>query len=255
MNIRPRCAWLAARPPKGLVVTLAAMVALTAVAAAPGATDTTSARAGALFQKANQFWAGELREGKAYIPAQLVLFHGQIRAVCGAAGSLTGPFYCPSDLKVYLDSQFLHQVARRTSGPLEDYALGYVIGHELGQHIQNLVGTTSLVEQARADSVASLSARTWMTQELQADCFAGLWMRSALMRQQIRPAADPSAALEAVSSVSQARLARPASGETMVDPLLTYATPALRLKWFQRGLDSGHFNDCNTFGAEAAGRL
>lgn len=77
-------------------------------------------------------------------------------------------------------------------------------------------------------------------------------MRSALLRRQIRSISDPSAALESVSSVSQARLA---SGKTMVDPLLTYGTPALRLKWFQRGLDSGHFNDCNTFGAEAAGKL
>ena len=256
MHMRSQSSRFAPGRRNALSVTVAAAaVVLTAATAALCGTDATTTRAEALFQTANRFWAEELKAGKDYVPAQLVLFDGQIRGACSVSRSLTGPFYCPSDLKVYLDADFLHQLEQHVSGTVEDFALGYVVGHELGQHIQNLVGTTSLVEQARADSVAALSARTWMTQELQADCFAGLWLRSALMHGQIKSVADPAAALDAISSISRARQAHLALGETMVDPLLTYGTSALRLKWFQRGLDSGRFNDCDTFRAEAAGKL
>jgi uncharacterized protein len=230
-----------------------ASAANSAAAQAAAHTDTTQAET--LFRDANQFWSHEFTSGGSYRAAQLQLFDGHIRGVCGAAGTLTGPFYCPAEMKVYLDQNFLQQVTQRTPGPADDFALGYVIGHEMGLHIQNLVGTLDLVEQARENSAPALSARTWMTQELQADCFAGLWVRSAVMHGKLKPIADPAAVLSAVSSVTQQHEAHLAQGETMVDPLLTYGTVAQRLKWFQRGMDGGRFNDCDTFSAEAAGKL
>ncbi len=193
--------------------------------------------------------------GGSYKAASLALFDRQIRKVCGEPGPLTGPFYCPDEMKVYLDQSFLQQVAARNSGSVGEFALGYVIGHEMGLHIQGLVGTIDLVEQARENSSPTLSARIWMTQELQADCFAGMWLRWAVLHADLQPVADAAAALEAVSAVAQERAAHLSAGETMVDPLLTYATPAQRLKWFERGMDTGRFNACDTFSAEAAGKL
>jgi predicted metalloprotease len=222
--------------------------------AAPGAAPALTARAQALFAQGNQFWTQSFNVGGSYSPADLAFFSGQIKNVCNDAEPLTGSFYCPDDLKVYLDQNFLQQVEQR-SPAVSDFALAYMVGHELGLHIQNLVGTTDLVEQARSNSAPAVSERTWMTQELQADCYAGLWMRWALIHAGVKPIADSGAALEAVHDVSAERYAHLAPGESMVDPLQTYGTSALRAKWFQRGLDDGSFNDCDTFSAEAAGKL
>jgi uncharacterized protein len=225
-------------------------------ASAPAGDAAATARVQALFRDANQFWTHELdAAGGSYKPADLALFDRQIRKVCGQPGPLTGPFYCPDEMKVYLDQSFLQQVGARSSGSLGDFALGYVIGHEMGLHVQDLVGTIDLVEQARENSSPALSARIWKTQELQADCFAGMWLRWAIQHADLQPVADAAAALDAVSAVAQERQAHLAPGETMVDPLLTYGTPAQRLEWFQRGMNTGRFNDCDTFSAEASGKI
>jgi uncharacterized protein len=188
-----------------------------------------------------------------YDSPDLTLFHGTVNGVCMAGQPLTGPFYCPSDERIYLDQSFLQQVAQR-AGPAGDLALAYIVGHELGEHVQALVGTTALVEQARSSSTAAVSARTWTTAELQSDCYAGLWVRWGLMQRQIR-AGDPAAALDAVAASSRELQAHLPKGAVMVDPIQTYGTAAQRLKWFQRGEDTGNFNDCDTFSAEAAGTL
>jgi predicted metalloprotease len=224
------------------------------VTPAPSAATALTARAQALFAQGNQFWTQTFNAGGSYSPAELAFFNSQIKNACNDPGPLTGSFYCPDDLKVYLDQSFLEQVEQH-SPAVSDFALGYLVGHELGLHIQNLVGTTDLVEQARSNSAPAVSQRTWMTQELQADCYAGLWMRWALIHAGIKPISDSGAALEAVREVSAERYAHLAPGETMVDPVQTYGTSALRAKWFQRGLDDGTFNDCDTFSAAAAGKL
>ncbi len=185
----------------------------------------------------------------------MTFFSHDARSVCGETEPLSGPFYCPADMTVYLDRDFLAQVAHRLSGDVADYALAYVIGHGLGLHIQDLVGTTDLVQEARSNSGPALSARTWMTAELQADCYAGLWLRWAVAHHEVKPVTDANAILGVVSAVSSAWQSHLTSAERMVDPLLTYGTPAQRLKWFVRGRDSGSFNDCDTFSAEAAGKL
>jgi uncharacterized protein len=227
-------------------------------AAPKASTDRTVARARALLDSSNQFWSQEFNKGGSYTPAQVSFFNRQARGVCGETGALSGPFYCPADMTVYLDRDFIDQLAQRLpgdAGDSADYALAYLIGHEMGLHIQDLVGTTDLVQEARSNSGPALSAKTWMTAELQADCYSGLWMRWAVNHQVVKPVTDAEAVLSAVSAVSTAWQSHLAAGETMVDPLLTYGTPTQRLKWFERGRDSGRFNDCDTFSAGAAGKL
>jgi predicted metalloprotease len=246
---------------------LSALLTLTAVAAlampsapAANAASTTSSdraveRARALLESANQFWSQTFNRGGSYSPTQVTFFNHDARGVCGETGALSGPFYCPADMTVYLDRDFLAQVAQRLSGDAADYALAYLIGHELGLHIQDLVGTTDVVQEARSNSGPALSERTWMTAELQADCYSGLWMRWAVAHNKVKSVTDAEAVLSAVSAVSSAWQSHLAAGEAVVDPLQTYGTPMLRLKWFERGRDSGTFNDCDTFAAEAAGKL
>lgn len=243
------------------VVPQAAAAATTANA--PGAASPAGASSAgastqhvqALVRDANSYWMQEMRalRSSSYDSPQLTLFEGTIKGVCMAAQPLAGPFYCPSDEHIYLDESFLRRVAQR-AGPAADVALAYIVGHEFGKHVQALVGTTALVEQARASSTATVSARTWATAELQSDCYAGLWVRWGLMQGQVR-AADTATALEAVAAVSRTLQAHLPKGAAMVDPIQSYGTPTQRLKWFQRGESSGNFNDCDTFGAEAAGTL
>jgi predicted metalloprotease len=218
-------------------------------------TDSAVSRTRSLFESSNRFWSQQLTKGGSYSPAQLSFFNHDVRDVCGEAGPLSGPFYCPADMTVYLDRDFLDRIGQRLSGDAADYALAYLVGHELGLHIQDLVGTTDLVQQARSNSAPALSARTWMTAELQADCYSGLWMRWALAHHEVKTVTDVASILSAVSAVSSDWQAHLATHETMVDPLLTYGTVAQQLAWFERGRDSGQFNDCDTFKAEAAGKL
>ncbi|HEX4051602.1 MAG TPA: neutral zinc metallopeptidase [Steroidobacteraceae bacterium] len=211
-------------------------------------------RAQALFAAANAYWTREFVTLKAlYQPAELTISSHSLSNSCDVTGMILGPFYCPADSHVYLPENYLQQVADK-AGASADLALAYVINHEVGAHIQDLDGTTEQVEQARARSTAQLSAQTWAVAELQADCFAGLAARAELAQRQIA-AGDPSVALPAVASVTQSVQAHLKSGEVMPDPVQTYATPAQRLSWFQRGLSSGKFAECDTFSAEAAGKL
>jgi hypothetical protein len=211
-------------------------------------------RAQALFAAANAYWTREFLTLKAvYQPAELSIYAHGLSNSCGVTGTILGPFYCPGDSHVYLPGDYLQRVADQ-AGSSADLALAYVIDHEVGAHIQDLIGTTEQVEQARARSTAVLSARTWAVAQLQADCYAGLAVRAGQSQRQIG-AGDPSAALQAVASVTESVQAHLKSGEVMPDPLQTYLTPAQRLSWFQRGLSGGNFAACDTFSAEAAGTL
>jgi len=224
-----------------------------AVQAAPPAASAVM-RAQALFAAANAYWTREFITLKAlYQPAGLTIYEHGLSNSCGVTGTILGPFYCPDDSHVYLPSDYLQQIADK-AGSSADLALAYVVDHEVGAHIQDLIGTTEQVEQARARSTPELSARTWTVAKLQADCYAGLAVRAAQAQRQIG-VGDPSAALQAVASVTQSALAHLKSGQVMPDPVQTYATPAQRLSWFQRGLSSGTFTACDTFSAEAAGKL
>jgi predicted metalloprotease len=227
--------------------------------AAPAATPPRSPEAAtieagrALFQAIESFWTEQIAGlGGRYRPATLRFFHRPLKPTCGIAAPLAGPFYCPDTETVYLDVEFLQRLQQRAPAGATA-ALGYVIAHELAHHVQGILGTTLLVEQARSRSTQTVAARTLITFELQADCYAGLWLRSAAQSGSTGAPAGIAAVLDEVAISSRWQQAQLHAPEQMLDPL-THGTAPARLKWLHVGLDHGDFNACDTFGAEAAGR-
>jgi predicted metalloprotease len=181
--------------------------------------------------------------GKQYRDTSLVLFTDQIMSGCGPASSATGPFYCPADQKVYLDLGFFRELEREF-GASGDFAEAYVIAHEVGHHIQTLLGTNEAVQrEARdhPDEANELSVRL----ELQADCFAGVWGASVYARGVLEPG-DIEEALNAAAAVGDDRIQQKTQGR--IDPeTFTHGTSAQRVKWFRAGFDTGQPNMCDTF--------
>jgi predicted metalloprotease len=178
-----------------------------------------------------------------YQPTQLVLFQDQIRSACGPATSESGPFYCPADQRVYLDLGFFDEMASRLGAP-GDFAQAYVIAHEFGHHVQDLLGITSQVgsmSQAEPQVANDLSVRT----ELQADCLAGIWGHSAYTQSRLDPG-DLDEAVNAAAAVGDDRLQRQAGDR--VDPdTFTHGTSAQRVGWFLAGFRSGDPSKCDSF--------
>lgn len=181
--------------------------------------------------------------GVPYRHAKLVLFRDYTTSACGAARSATGPFYCPADEKVYLDLGFFDELGNRMGAPGE-FGQAYVIAHELGHHVQKLLGIEPQVrrlQQANPSQSNPLSVRL----ELQADCFAGVWGHSTETRNLIDPS-DISAGLGAVAAVGDDRIQKMAKGYVSPESF-THGTSAERAEWFERGLHSGDIGSCNTF--------
>jgi uncharacterized protein len=193
---------------------------------------------------AQKTWDRLLPEkGVPYRHAKLVLFRDYTTSACGPAQSATGPFYCPADQKVYLDLGFFDELANRMGAPGE-FGQAYVIAHELGHHVQNLLGIESKVNRLRQANPAisnPLSVRV----ELQADCLAGVWAHSTEQRQLIDQS-DIAAGLDAVAAVGDDRIQKMARGRVSPESF-THGTSAERAEWFRRGLESGDISSCNTF--------
>jgi len=224
--------------------------------APPPAEDLITQRARALFADANAAWSRQFALlGTQYPAPDLGFFTQTVQKACGSDTPLSGPFYCPDERKVYLDRAFLQRLMEHQASPTDDAALAYVIGHELGHHVQSLLGTTALVAQARARSAPAVSARTWMAAELQADCYAGIWIGGALKRGVIDSKRDLAVVLAGVAAISQADNAHPPARAQLPDPVLTYGSAQQRLRWLQRGIETAHIDACDTFGAEATGKL
>lgn len=223
-------------------------------ASTAAADDASMQAARTLFGSGETFWTQQLGAfGGHYRPGMLTFFSPPLHQVCGVAAPLAGPFYCPLTETVYLDQGFVQHL--RTGAPgARDSALAYLLAHELAHHVQAMLGTTDLVDQARARSTAQMAARTLATFELQADCYAGLWLRWAVQHGSTPAPAGLPAVLEAVAATAQWQHAQLRAGEQMLDPM-TQGTAAQRLKWLQQGLNGGDFNACDTFSAEAAGKL
>jgi hypothetical protein len=189
-------------------------------------------------------WSGAFeRSGGQYRPAKLVLFRDGTTSGCGPAQSAMGPFYCPTDEKVYLDLSFFDELNRRFGAP-GDFAQAYVIAHEFGHHVQKLLGTEARVRramQANPDLANQLSVRL----ELQADCYAGVWGHSAADRGELEPG-DIDEGLTAASSVGDDRIQRQTTGTVNVDSF-THGSAAQRSEWFRRGFESGNSRSCDTF--------
>jgi predicted metalloprotease len=185
--------------------------------------------------------------GRQYREPTLVLFSGSVDSACGYASAAVGPFYCPGDQKLYLDLSFFHDLDAQHGAP-GDFAQAYVIAHEVGHHVQTLLGISEQVRAAgRGASEAQVNALS-VRQELQADCFAGLWGHAANSQRQLLDPGDLEEALRAATAIGDDRLQRQA-GRQVVPDSFTHGTSAQRVKWFRVGFESGDFDSCDTFSA------
>jgi len=186
--------------------------------------------------------------GSRYEPPKLVLFRRSVVSLCGRASSASGPFYCPADRKLYLDTAFFQELQSRFGAP-GDFGQAYVIAHEVGHHVQNLMGTMREFDQAagRVDERQrnALSVRL----ELQADCYAGVWGFYAAKRNLLEPG-DAEEGLRAASAVGDDTIQKRTQGYVVPDGF-THGKAEQRMKWFQTGLRSGDPRSCNTFAAKA----
>jgi hypothetical protein len=186
----------------------------------------------------------ELLAGR-YREAQMVLFRDMDRSACGFAQSATGPFYCPGDEKVYLDLGFFDELHRRFGAP-GDFAQAYVIAHEIGHHVQTLLGIEAQVRQAQGSRPGQANDLS-VLMELQADCFAGVWGHSAAERG-ILESGDVEEGLNAAASIGDDRIQQMGGGAVMPESF-THGSSAQRVTWFRKGLASGNPEDCDTFSA------
>ena len=183
--------------------------------------------------------------GRRYEDPRLVLFRDAVRSACGLADSAVGPFYCPGDHKVYLDLGFFDDLAR-THGAPGDFAQAYVIAHEVGHHVQTLLGTSARVDAEGRGRSETERNRLSVRVELQADCFAGLWGAFANRDRAVLEPGDVEEALTAASAIGDDRLQREARG-TVVPDSFTHGSSAQRVRWFRRGFESGDIKACDTF--------
>ncbi len=197
----------------------------------------------AAFNDTQRVWGG--RQGAGYRPAKLVLFWDEVRSGCGAAAAEMGPFYCPADEKVYLDLGFYRELASRFRAPGQ-FAQAYVVAHEMGHHMQHLLGTEHKVREAQRlhpEQRNALSVRM----ELQADCLAGVWGHSAKARGLLDPG-DLEGGLNAAAAIGDDRIQKRATGRVSPESF-THGSSAQRVQWFRRGFESGDPHSCDTFTA------
>jgi len=187
--------------------------------------------------------------GSTYHDPKLVLFRGAVPTACGQGQSAMGPFYCPGDQKVYIDLGFYETMRTRLGAP-GDFAQAYVIAHEVGHHVQNLMGITAKVDGMRGRVSQAQQNALSVKLELQADCFAGVWAYHAQAARQVLEAGDVEEALNAATQIGDDALQRKSQG-TVVPESFTHGTSAQRVAWFKRGLQSGSVQQCNTFEARS----
>lgn len=180
--------------------------------------------------------------GRQYREPVLVLFEDSVRSACGSASSASGPFYCPADQKVYLDLSFFRELDRRFGAP-GDFAQAYVVAHEVGHHVQNVLGINRQVQEAQQTSGSRAGANAMSVRlELQADCLAGVWGHHA-NKKQLLDAGDVDEGLSAAAAIGDDRL----SGGRVSPESFTHGTSEQRARWLRQGLQSGDINSCDTF--------
>jgi len=183
--------------------------------------------------------------GGRYTPPTMVLYNEQTETACGAGQAAMGPFYCPADQKVYLDLTFFQELDRRFGAP-GDFAQAYVIAHEVGHHVQNLVGTAQRVQQMQQRAGSQTAANELSVKmELQADCYAGVWARDAAPRLNITQQ-DIDEGLRAANAIGDDTLQRAAQGRVVPDAF-THGSSEQRMKWLMVGMQSGNPDNCDTF--------
>lgn len=208
-----------------------------------------------------QVWGQIFKEnGRTYQEPQLILFNGTVKSGCGTASASTGPFYCPADQKVYLDTTFFREMRQKlgisgdqnnsgdakNQGKAGDFAEAYVVAHEVGHHVQTLLGISQKVDAASRQATKAQANNLSVRQELQADCFAGVWANRNQQRVQFLDQGDIEEAMDAANKIGDDRLAQ-ASGRAVVPDSFTHGTSQQRMTWFTRGLKSGDIQQCDTF--------
>ena len=217
-------------------------------AAAPLGTpqDADGAWMAAVLGDTEDTWGALFQAGGArYEPPTLVLFEQAVNTDCGAASSGAGPFYCPADRKVYIDLSFYRELESQFQAP-GDFARAYVLAHEVGHHVQTLLGTSTEVRKAQARANETQRNQLQVMMELQADCYAGIWAHHANRSRQILESGDVEEALGAASAVGDDTIQRRVQGE-VVPESFTHGSAQQRVQWFRRGLETGSIESCDTF--------
>jgi uncharacterized protein len=215
----------------------------------PPATDREAAFVSTVLADTEDVWQSLFRSGNStYREPKLVLFRGAVPTACGTGQSAMGPFYCPGDFKVYIDLDFFDTLSRQMGAP-GDFAQAYVIAHEVGHHVQRLIGVTDKVDQMRGRvSTAQMNALS-VRVELQADCLAGVWTHHSQRGKGWLEQGDVEEAMNAAARIGDDALQRQGGG-TVRPESFTHGTSAQRQRWFQRGLQGGQVAGCNTFDAQ-----
>lgn len=193
-------------------------------------------------------WRNQFKAmGKTYREPTLVLFSGQVNSACGMAGAAMGPFYCPGDSKLYIDLSFYDELKDRFGAP-GDFAQAYVVAHEVGHHVQNLLGISEQVNQLRSRLSEKEFNKISVRMELQADFFAGVWAHHAQRMKNLLDERDIEDGLRAASAIGDDTLQRQSQGHVVPDAF-THGTSAQRVRWFRKGWDTGDINQGDTFNA------
>jgi predicted metalloprotease len=215
----------------------------------PALNDDQSKFVSVVLAETEDVWSETFKKmGRTYQPPTLVLYSEAVQSACGIAGSAVGPFYCPSDQKVYLDLSFFEDLQTRF-GASGDFAEAYVIAHEVGHHVQTLLGISGKVNDLMA-RVSSLERnKLSVRMELQADCFAGVWGRQADESRQILESGDVEEALNAASQIGDDRIQKRTQGQVVPDAF-THGSAAQRVRWFKLGFETGNLQACDTFNTD-----
>ncbi len=192
-------------------------------------------------------WTDKFQQmGRQYVKPKLVLFNGFVQSACGMAQSAMGPFYCPGDQKVYIDLSFYQDMKNKLGAP-GDFAQAYVVAHEVGHHVQNLLGIADKVQQQRSQASQEEANALSVRMELQADCYAGVWAKTANDKNHILEEGDVEEGLNAAAAIGDDRLQRRSQGY-VVPESFTHGTSEQRVRWFKQGMTTGDLNSCDTFG-------
>ncbi len=211
-------------------------------------TDQIGRFVSAILAQNEDVWSEVLpaQKGVKFTPAPLVLFTGETRSGCGAAQSAMGPFYCPVDKKIYLDTSFFQEMQNRFGGG-GDFAYAYVVAHEMGHHIEDQLGVLGKVQQRQQQASSQAEANKWSVGiELMADCLAGVWAANADRKWQILEKGDVEKAVATAQAIGDDKLQQ-AAGRRVVPDSFTHGSAAQRVQWLQTGLQSGQIDSCNTF--------
>jgi predicted metalloprotease len=216
-------------------------------AGAPPADDAQAQMVSAVLADTEDTWRRVFRDNSGtYQDPQLVLFDGQVRSACGLASAAVGPFYCPADRTVYLDMSFFRDLDQRFGAP-GDFAQAYVIAHEVGHHVQTLLGVSNRAHAARSRASETEANELSVRQELQADCYAGVWANHAARRDWLEDG-DVEEGLRAAAAIGDDRLQRQSQGY-IVPESFTHGSSEQRQRWLRRGLQTGDVSQCDTFSA------